>query len=172
LWCRRPYRWLRNVDAEKITIHRQRITDATLAIQRITRWQGMQDCAILTQRLLAGGNENLAQIACFDFLATQINTCGIDVAGQTAGRYVDDQAVDCQACHTLGCIDSQTNDAFNGIQIGDDTGLHTARTLVANTDDLNLVGTTRQHFGFLTWRQTTDHADDLGRADIQHGNDM
>ena len=94
-----------HVNAEKIAVHRQRIADTALAIQRIARRQRMQDRPVLTHGLLACRHQNLAQIACFHFLAAEIDARGVDIARQAAGGNIDDQAVDGQARHALSRID-------------------------------------------------------------------
>ena len=134
--------------------------------------QRMQHGAILAQRLLAGGGQHFLQVVRLDFLAAEIDGRGIDVAAETAGRNVDDQAVDREAGHALGGIDGKADDAFERVEIGDHAGLDAARTLVADADDLDIVRAARQNLAFLARRQPADHADDLRRADIEHGNDM
>ena len=132
----------------------------------------MQDRPVLTHGLLACRHQNLAQIACFHFLAAEIDARGIDIACQPSGGNIDDQAVDGKARHALGRIDRKTDHAFQRVEIGDHAGFHAARTLMADADDFDLVGATRQDFAFLARRQPADHAHDLGRADVEHRNDV
>ncbi|MCY1510605.1 hypothetical protein D9M68_449870 [compost metagenome] len=126
----------------------------------------MQDGAVGPQRLLAGGRQNLAQIVGVDFLTAEIDRRGVDVALQPAGRNVDDHAVDGKPGHTLGRVDREPHDAFDRIEIGDDTVLDAPRLLMADADDFDVVGAVRQDLALGARRQPADHADHLGRTDI------
>lgn len=161
-----------HVDTEDIAEHGERIADATLAIQREACWQRVEDGTVLTQRLLAGDGKHLAQVVGIDFLATEIDGRGVDVALQATGRDVDDQALDGEAGHALGRIDGETDHTFGGIEIGDDAVLHAAGFLVADADDLDIVRAARKNLALGARRQPADHADDLGGADVEDRNDV
>src|SRR5690606_38185303 len=141
------------VDAEKYTEHAARLTDAALAVGREARRQGMQNGPVLPLRLLTGGDEDLAQVGNLDFLATEIDRGGIDVAGQTAGRNIDDQAIDGEAGHAFRRVHGKPHHAFSRIKICDHAGFYATRTLVADTDDLDMVGAPGQDLALLLRRQ-------------------
>jgi hypothetical protein len=161
-----------HVDAENVAVHRQRIANAALAVEREACRQRMEDETILAQRLLAGCRQHLLQVVELDFLAAEIDRCSVDVAGKTAGRQIDDQALDRETGHALGRIDCQADDALERIEIGDRAGLDAARALVADADDFDVVRAAGENLALLARRQATDHADDLRRSDIEHGNNM
>ena len=161
-----------HVDAENVAIHGERIADATFSIQRIARRQRMQHGAVVAHRLLACGGQYALEIARFHFLAAEIDGGGIDVAGDAAGGDVDDQAVDGKPRHALGRIDGKPHDALDRFQIGDDAGLDAAGALMPDPDHLDMMGAVGKDFAFFARRQPADHANDFGRADVEHRNDM
>ena len=84
---------------------------------------------------------------------------------------VDDQRIDRQAGHALGGIDGQADRLFGAVEIDDDAGLDAVRLLVADADDLDLVGAARAGSGSPRAASAGDHAADLGRTDVEHGDD-
>ena len=102
----------------------------------------------------------------------EIDRRSVDVRTDATGGNIDDQALDREARHALGRIDGEAHDVFNRIEIGDHAGLDAMRTLVPETDHLDIMRAARQHGGFTARRQASDNADDLGRTDIENRNDM
>ena len=67
---------------------------------------------------------------------------------QPAGRQVDDQRIDGQPGHALGGVDGEPDRLLGAVEIDDDAGLHALRLLVADADDLDLVGAAAQELAF------------------------
>src|SRR5690606_30367720 len=83
----------------------------------------------------------------------------------------DEQRLDGEASHALGGIDSKADRLFGLIEIDDYAGFHAHRLLVADADDLDLVGAPRKPLAFLAGLQATDDTAHLGRANVEHGDD-
>ena len=80
--------------------------------------------------------------------------------------------VDRQPGHALGRIDGQPDRLLGAVEVDDHAGLHAARLLVADADDLRPCGCGRGS-SWLSSRgfSSRDHAADLARTDIEHGDD-
>ena len=113
-----------HVDAENIAIHSKGITDAPLAVERKARGQRMQHRAIIALRLLTGGNQHLAQVTRFDFLAAEIDGSGIDV--RTRSRPAETLTIRLSTVRPAmrsAASTASRNDLLDSIEVGDHTGL-------------------------------------------------
>ena len=76
---------------------------------------------------------------------------------------------DGQPGHALGSVDGKTYRLLGLVEIDDHAGLHAARFLVADADDLRLVRAATQQLAFADRLQPRDHAAHLARADVEYG---
>ena len=60
---------------------------------------------------------------------------------------------------------------LGAVEVDDDAGLHAVRFLVADADDLHLVGAAAQHLALAARAQLRDDAADLAGADVEHRDD-
>ena len=79
--------------------------------------------------------------------------------------------IDGQPGHALGGVDRKADRLLGLVQIDDHAGLDAARFLVADADDLRLVGAAAQQLAFADRLQPGDHAAHLARTDVEYGDD-
>ena len=124
--------------------HAARIANAALAVEREAGRQRMHDLALGLERLLGAGGEHALDVGRLDLMAAEIDGRGEGLALQPAGGDVDDQRIDGEPGHALGRIDGEPDRLLGLVEIDDDAGLHAARLLVADADDLDLMGAAAQ----------------------------
>ena len=82
---------------------------------------------------------------------------------------VDDHRLDLDLRHPLGGVDGLADRAFGGLEIDDGAALQAERALVADAEDAGEVGAPAQRVAALHRLELGDEADDLARADVEHG---
>ena len=137
-----------HVDAKLAADHAARIADAALAVERETGRQRMDDLALRLQRLLGAGGEHALDVGGIDLVTAEIDRGGKGFALQPAGGDIDDEGIDGQPGHPLGSVDRKPYRLLGLVEIDDHAGLHAARFLVADADDLRLVGAAAQQLAF------------------------
>ena len=116
-----------------------------------------------------GSLEHVVDVVLCDSLAAQLRIRAVTARSEPPAGHVDDDAADLDAGHTLGRVNGQADGVFGRMKIDHRAALDAARALVTDAEHLAAMGAATQSLGRLHRRQARDQADDLGGADVEHG---
>lgn len=157
-----------HIHAKAVAQHSKRLTDATLAVERITDGERMNEVTFGSQRLFCTSSQNAADICLFDFMAAKIDACGKGFAFETASRNIHDEAIDGQASHALGRIYRKADRLLGRIKVDNDAGFHAARTLMADAQHFHAMGASWQQRAAFMRAQPCDDTGNLARPNVQN----
>ncbi len=150
-----------HVNAEAIAQHSERIANAAFTIERVANRQRMNKVTFCCKSLLGASGQYSANISLLDFMTAEIDARGKGFTLEASSRNIDDKAINRQPSHALGSINCETNGLFSRIQINDDTGLHTARTLMTDAKHFHAMRATRQQRATFMWTQARNYTGNL-----------
>ena len=171
LEVRRLHRDDGEVERQCLAEHAVRILDATRIIEVILQGRQMQDVAAAGVDLGQRRVQHLVHVARLHLARRQGDAAGIDARLRAPARDVDVNVVDGALGHALRCIDGEPDGALGLVHIDDRARAHAARQLVAHAQNLEAVlllgvgGAVLGRHGF------GDEAADLGRADVEGGDE-
>src|SRR5215213_407217 len=156
------------IDGEALADHAARLDDVGLGVEGIAGRQRMQDGAAGTQGVAARRGKDALHVGRSDRMADADRALEMLRAEPSAGQ-VDDHRLDLDLRHPLGGVDGLANRAFGGLEIDDGAAFQPERALVADAEDARQVGPPAQRVAVLHRQELGDEADDLARADVEHG---
>ena len=156
-----------DVDAERLAEHADRIGKAAIAVERIADRQSMQHDAPLAHRMRAAGAEQALDVGLGD-RAADVHAGGERLALQASAGDIDDEAADGDLGHALGRVDGEPDRLLRLVEIDDDAGLDAARTGRREAEHFHRMHAAAERLA-VARLQPRDHAADLGRADVEHG---
>src|SRR5690606_5621453 len=140
-------------------------------IERKAHRERMDHVALGPQRLPGAGSQYTIDIVCRGFMPAELDRGRGRLALKPARRNIDNERVDGQARHPLGCIDGKPDRLFGAIEIDDHTRLYALRFLMTDSDHLDAMRAVAQGGRVVARQQLRDDAADLARAYAEHSDD-
>ena len=159
-----------HIDTQLVANHALGIANTLLPVDCIADRQGMDDRALRPHRAVVDRTQHAMNIGLLDLLPVQRYRCRKGFRAQSARGDVDDHRLQRHPRGALGHAYHGTNGMLGLLDVGDHPALDSRGWPIAKADHLGLVRPASQSLAFRSRRQAGDDAADLGRADVEHGN--